>query len=654
MRQMKMGLYYVFGEPLMWLFYWCFQPDRFVREFEIRTAFKRVKPSLRLAFLIFLIDYPIALFARWGLHIILRIPSPHIMNFIISITLATLVGAMLGLFAGIGLGLTGGISIGLSSCLGFGLVVSSVDHTNETHILGGIAAGLVITCMLSVAGKSAGNAVILGIIAGVVAGIATGVATNLTIGNDVGDMILSCMVGMTMGITISKRKARPLGGAHPRSRSLLIGIILTGVMVLLITWIGSLIFACIFFLIFYRLPLYPVSGFSSWRALRASRKSPSQVFTYLHGSSLYWDEYVYLPLPGLTQMLTIAAEQHVERALEEISFIVMERPLQINAARFASLEIAFHSLGMCDTLRNIAGASLRLSEIFPHGTGLIDPQWSMILVHLHDASENAAQACSPVGWQAKHNALEAMLTDLKRIRPNTAFNDVEMNKRLADIVTLWQDVALRELDVLEKAPEKTRRISNPYNPGPALERYNRLFVGRYDLASYLGEALARRDHRPTFLLHGERRMGKSSVLKHLPDLLGARFLPVFYDLQSPDTTSSIAAFFGMVAEEIVLVMEARGLKARKLEYERLQEARRENEAAVYYVFNKWLKGIEKTLEREDRTLLLTFDEFENLDNAGKEGNLRLELLLNWFRSIMQHHPRLALLFSGVQTFGEMG
>ncbi|MBV9614302.1 MAG: hypothetical protein JO031_02485, partial [Ktedonobacteraceae bacterium] len=160
MRQMKMGLYYVFGEPLMWLFYWCFQPDRFVREFEIRTAFKRVKPSLRLAFLIFLIDYPIALFARWGLHIILRIPSPHIMNFIISITLATLVGAMLGLFAGIGLGLTGGISIGLSSCLGFGLVVSSVDHTNETHILGGIAAGLVITCMLSVAGKSAGNAVI--------------------------------------------------------------------------------------------------------------------------------------------------------------------------------------------------------------------------------------------------------------------------------------------------------------------------------------------------------------------------------------------------------------------------------------------------------------------------------------------------------------
>jgi DNA-binding transcriptional ArsR family regulator len=222
------------------------------------------------------------------------------------------------------------------------------------------------------------------------------------------------------------------------------------------------------------------------------------------------------------------------------------------------------------------------------------------------------------------------------------------------VVARWQEAAERELRALEQAPEKTRRISNPYNPGPALERSNKLFVGRYDLASQLGEALSRKDHRPTFLLYGERRMGKSSVLKHLPDLLGARFLPVFYDLQSPDSTASIAAFLGMVAEEIALAMEARGLKVKKLAYERLQEARRENEATVYYVFNRWLKGIEKTLEREDRTLLLMFDEYEKLDRAGTERYLQLQLLLNWFRSIMQHHPRLAFLFSGVQTFGDMG
>src|SRR5262249_8066722 len=153
----------------------------------------------------------------------------------------------------------------------------------------------------------------------------------------------------------------------------------------------------------------------------------------------------------------------------------------------------------------------------------------------------------------------------------------------------------------------------PYNPGPALERSNKLFVGRYDLAQQLGEALARRDRHPTFLLHGERRMGKTSVLKHLPDLLGAHYLPIFYDLQSPDITSSAAAFLGSVAEGISLVMNTRGIKGKKLAFEQLKQANRENEATVYYVFNKWLKGIEHTLEREDRTLLLMFDEFEMLN-----------------------------------------
>ena len=145
-------------------------------------------------------------------------------------------------------------------------------------------------------------------------------------------------------------------------------------------------------------------------------------------------------------------------------------------------------------------------------------------------------------------------------------------------------------------------------------------------------------------------MGKTSVLKHLPDLLGPRYLPIFYDLQSPDITSSAAAFLGSVAEGISHVMNTRGIKGKKLAFEQLKQANRENEATVYYVFNKWLKSIEHTLEREDRTLLLMFDEFEMLSQVGRNQYLNLELLLNWLRSIMQHHPRLVLLFSAVQTF----
>lgn len=654
MRQIKRVLYYVFGEPLLWLFYWSFQSATFARRFESNYASKRIGSSLRLILPIFLIESLLVVCIRIALRCLLHTPYSHLPSLIVIILFTTLAGIVIGLAAGIGLGLSSGIRIGLASGISFGMVIGSLDNSSEIHIIAGIAAGLVVTCMLGVAGARVGNATVSGIIVGIIAGVVTGVTLHFTVGSDGAGMVIASMIGMTTGITVSRRKTRPRGGAHPRDRSLIIGSILALVMTVLNTWTGGIAFACTFLLIFYRLPVYPVSSFSSWKALKASRKHPTQIFAYLHASSLYWDEQVYLPLPGIKQLLALAAEQNIARALEEVTFIVMERPQQIEAARAAALEIAFHDLAIRDTLQAITEASKRLSEIFPLGTGLIDPQWSKILIHLHDASQNAAQANSPLGWQARYNALEAMRADLKQIHPQTAFNDVELNRLLDDVITCWQEVTWREVIALEKAPEKTRRISNPYNPGPALERHDKLFVGRYDLAAQLGDALARQDHRPTFLLYGERRMGKSCVLKHLPDLLSARFLPVFYDLQSPDSTSSIAAFLGMVAEEIVLIMESRGLKARKLAYERLKDAQRENEATVYYVFNRWLRGVEKTLEHENRTLILMFDEFEKLDRANQDHDLNLALLLDWFRSMMQHHPRVALLFSGVQTFSELG
>lgn len=63
--------------------------------------------------------------------------------------------------------------------------------------------------------------------------------------------------------------------------------------------------------------------------------------------------------------------------------------------------------------------------------------------------------------------------------------------------------------------------------------------------------------------------------------------------------------------------------------------------------------VETALEREDRILLLAFDEFEKLDEAGQAGDLNLRLLLDWYRKTIQYHPSIALLFSGVHTFSEM-
>jgi hypothetical protein len=97
-----------------------------------------------------------------------------------------------------------------------------------------------------------------------------------------------------------------------------------------------------------------------------------------------------------------------------------------------------------------------------------------------------------------------------------------------------------------------------------------------------------------------------------------------------------------------------GIQVEPLENKCLQEAQRENEAAVYYAFNEWLKQAERVLEQDERVVLLSFDEFENLEIVGKAKYLDLHLLLNWFRSVIQNRPQLALLFSGGKSVSEIG
>jgi hypothetical protein len=149
-------------------------------------------------------------------------------------------------------------------------------------------------------------------------------------------------------------------------------------------------------------------------------------------------------------------------------------------------------------------------------------------------------------------------------------------------------------------------------------------------------------------------MGKTSTLNQLPRLLSARYLPIYFDLQLRGISANSSAFLNTVANEVNEVMDARGLKTRNLDYTALHLAARENPAAPYRVFDEWLRGLESRLQQEDLTILLTFDEFEKLREADASHFLDLQLLLDWFRSVIQNRSRVALLFSGVLGLGEMG
>ncbi|MGZ3628266.1 MAG: hypothetical protein ACXWPS_17340 [Ktedonobacteraceae bacterium] len=606
--------FYLVVEPFTWLFYCFFQPNRFKNEIEIQNFWKRIVPMLQLALPLFLISYPLALLVQ--VLILSSAPSfwtnlqsldlSSLLSFLASLLLATAWATVIG----IGLGIVGGSVGNMSLEIILGLSLSIVGIASNTGF--GIIEGITV-------------ALVLGVIAGTTRGRNWGMRGG----------ILACLVGGTAWsgawlITESGKGA--IGG---------------GVEVAVV-FLASYMFG------YYRLLLYPVSGLSAAKAYFSSLKNPSQVIFYLHHSSLYWDECVFLPLPGLKRTLLLTAGLDVKLTLEEIAFIIAERPQQIGTAQEVWVEIALHNLEMCESIRDIARASQLLADILPQEASLIDLRWMIPFAHLDDTSRDAARYCGPLGWKARHTALEDMIVNLERVYPNTAFTDTRLNKRLSDVVTTWKATIQYELEKLEQASDKTGQIDNPFNPGQVLKPRDSLFVGRRDLVQQLSEALSMGGYRPTFLLNGERRMGKSSTLKQLPNLLGAHYLPIVYDLQVRGVSASTDAFLNTLAGEIYKIMSGRGMKVKKLEQVQLKAANRRNEAEVYRLFDAWLNDQEKLLQREDRTLLLLIDEFEKLEEAAHDGYLNLHLLLDWFRSTIQNRSRVAFLFSGVRTFGEMG
>jgi hypothetical protein len=698
-------------EPGIWLFYYFFQTARFKREIERDRPVERVMPILRLALPLFLGCFVLSLIVRMLLYALfpnlydLDFP-PHffvldanMLHFWLDnlwVTAFCIIGSMLiMLFFGFVVGITICIAVTLASgiciqastdivvALSFGLLFGTlsgltfvstrtITRRSIIRMVIGIVLGIVAGCCTGIFGGFWGG-MIVGIVGGQAVGptilgsVGGGLVGGL-LGADVTALIMKGVnllshgfleigeVGRRLGLTLSGTLGVAVGIATG-DMGLYVGIqgypdppslasseahgLLVGVIV-------GITFAVCYALGYCRLLFYPISAFSIVRAYRTSRSVPVEVFARLRRSSLYWDERVLLPLPFLTPLLFIALERNDEITLAEIAFIVTERPTQIFAAKHAALEIALRHLEMCSSLREIAGAAERLSRILPPEMGLVDPQWVLPFVRLHDVSLEATRYYNSFGLDMRREALETMLLSLAAF----ASRDDRFNNRLQTVVSIWRQTVQLELADIEQLTDANHAIRNPFIPGKSVVLNDSRFVGRHDLARQLAASLSRDRSHPVFLLNGERHMGKSSLLMNLSQLLGAHFIVVIMDMQR-STDNSITVFFSSLATSIWGIVMQRGIRIKKLKYAYLQEASEQNAAAVYRVFDRWLSELESELEREEKVLLLAFDEYESFELAGQLRHFNLKSLLIYFQSIIQHSQRIVLLFSGLVPFAEM-
>ena len=194
------------------------------------------------------------------------------------------------------------------------------------------------------------------------------------------------------------------------------------------------------------------------------------------------------------------------------------------------------------------------------------------------------------------------------------------------------------------APESAFQfIPNPYVAGTPLEAGSPLFFGREDLFSFIGENLSAA-HRNNLVLIGQRRTGKSSLLKQLPLRLGESYLPVYLDGQSIALDPGLPAFFSNLAMEIGLALQDCGFTVE------VPDLHAFTERPAHTFERDYLRQVRAAIG--NRHLVLLLDEFEELESAAKSGNLDASIF-GFLRHLIQHESRLSVIFCGTHRMEEL-
>ncbi|MBN1668924.1 MAG: AAA family ATPase [Anaerolineales bacterium] len=186
-------------------------------------------------------------------------------------------------------------------------------------------------------------------------------------------------------------------------------------------------------------------------------------------------------------------------------------------------------------------------------------------------------------------------------------------------------------------------IPNPYVVGTPLQTGSPLFFGRQDVITYIQNNLASL-HRNNLVLIGQRRTGKTSLLKQLPKHLSDHYLPVYLDGQSLGLDPGLPNFFHNLATEISFVLEDYSLEIDAPELSDFSE----NPATHFE--KRFLVQVRQAIG--DRHLLILLDEFEELEAAIQRGNLDASIF-SFLRHIIQHSANLSVIFCGTHRIEEL-
>ncbi len=151
----------------------------------------------------------------------------------------------------------------------------------------------------------------------------------------------------------------------------------------------------------------------------------------------------------------------------------------------------------------------------------------LLLREVSDAVRDYQQSTSEV---ARRDHLIIARAELAKVQVATAYLPQPNAALFAKVAAQWDKVIAAEQESVA-TDKPTSHLDNFYVAGPPLRPGGHLFIGRDEIFRRIGELWHNPSQKATIVLYGQRRVGKTSILNHLPARLGDEYCFIMLDMQ---------------------------------------------------------------------------------------------------------------------------
>lgn len=188
--------------------------------------------------------------------------------------------------------------------------------------------------------------------------------------------------------------------------------------------------------------------------------------------------------------------------------------------------------------------------------------------------------------------------------------------------------------------EPTGPIENPFIVGQPVRGSQ--FFGRQQLMSRLTALWGKQPQWPSVLLHGHRRMGKSSILHNLAQFLDDKQVALaILSMQELGEVAGAKEFLRPLARKIQRAIQTTATDEELALFDKL---------GPYEAFEEFLHKMKE--KKAERRLMIAIDEYEKLDELMNE-NIIESRLLEFIRALIDENPWLCFVFAGNHTHNEL-